>query len=516
MKFRSIMIGSAMAVSLMAAAQQINPITKAVLNGYQEILNKNPKDYETLYQRATQYYNLNMYDEALVDIIKAIDYTPAKEKNTRVDEFSLMADIYIQTKEYDKALTAINSVLAIIPDDYAMLYKKGNICLYLNQPEEANKCFQAMQCQKSRSQEAFFGMARANIMMGRNDIAKDLITQAEQADPSNYLTYCRIGELYEEMGEFENAAANYLSAFSLADAKSSRPLESLINLANSHYNAVEAAIRFAIDRTKNTTTLYFLLANIAYNSGNYNQAYEGFKNLLTSKDAQTAAVYATMAKTCLALDKLSEASTNADMAVMRESSLNTLLTKAEVELAGDNNSAALLAATKALRLDPNSPKAMLYSALANIALKDPQQALQNLNEAIMTDPSFTYAKLARAHLYFEMLNDAKEAILDYSRIATLDEEAFPGYAYKALAQCFAGKKLDADETMKKALASIENKTKDDYYWAAVYYSQSGDLVQAKEMIQKAIDLGYQNIYNLYTNKTLNINIAPIRHLLPAR
>ena len=52
-----------------------------MLRGYQEILNENPKDYTTLYQRATQYYNLSMYDEALVDIIKALDYTPEKRKS---------------------------------------------------------------------------------------------------------------------------------------------------------------------------------------------------------------------------------------------------------------------------------------------------------------------------------------------------------------------------------------------------------------------------------------------------
>lgn len=53
------------------------------------------------------------------------------------------------------------------------------------------------------------------------------------------------------------------------------------------------------------------------------------------------------------------------------------------------------------------------------------------------------------------------------------------------------KKLDADETMKRAIREKENKTKDDYYLAAVYYAQTGDLATGKEMIDKAVSLGYQ-------------------------
>ena len=514
MKIKAFFLAVTLLACTGANAQQINPITKAVLRGYQEILNENPKDYITLYQRATQYYNLSMYDEALVDIIKALDYTPEKEKELRIDEYSMLTDIYIQTKEYDKALSAVNNALALSPKDYALLYKKGNVALYLNRPEDAYESFAAMQRLKSRSQEAFFGMARADIMMDKKEDAKELIKQAENADPSNYLTYCRIGELYEDMREDENAPANYLSAFSLADNKSSRPLESLIRLADKNYPAVEAAIQYAISRTSNTDALYFLQASIAFNSGNFRQAYDGFTRLLQSREGQIASVYANMARCCLALDKISEATTNADLAVIKENSVSTLLVKAETELAANNPSAALLAATKALSIDANSTEALVQSALANIALKDTKAAIQSLNEAAMTDPANLYARMIRAYVNSNTPDNAKEAIIEYGRIGnTLDPETFRDVTYKALAQCLAGKKLDADETMKRAIREKENKTKDDYYLAAVYYAQTGDLATGKEMIDKAVSLGYQNLYNLYTNNTANLNIAPLRHLL---
>ena len=52
--------------------------------------------------------------------------------------------------------------------------KKGNVALYLNRPEDAYESFAAMQRLKSRSQEAFFGMARADIMMDKKKMRKNL------------------------------------------------------------------------------------------------------------------------------------------------------------------------------------------------------------------------------------------------------------------------------------------------------------------------------------------------------
>lgn len=513
MKIKSIIIALGLFIGFGVSAQQIDPLTKAMLNGYKKILDENPKDYETLYQRATQYYKLSMYDNALVDIMKALDFTPAKEKSLRIDEFSMLGDIYIQTKDYDKALQAVDNALALTPSDYALLYKKGNICLYLNNPEEAYNSFQAMQRLKSRSQEAFFGMAKADIMMGKTEDARELIKEAEKADPSGWLTFSRIGDLYADMNEDENAAANYLSAFSLSDNDASRPLQSLIKLAGKNYPAVEAAMQYAISRSSNPDALYFLQANIAFNSGCYKEAYNGFTKLLESKEGQIGSVYAKMALTCLALNKLTEAQTNADMAVIKENSVSTLVTKAKVNNSCGNAPVALMAASKALRIDANSSEAAIESALANLQLDDNKAVLQSLNEVALSSPDDIYALMVRAYVNFDILNDAKEAIHQYSRISEMEEDSFPGISFKAMAKSFAGKKLDADEIMRKALSDKKDLTKDDYYWVSVYYAQTGNLTEAKRMINKALALGYQNLYNLYSNKTANLNIAPIRHLL---
>ena len=139
------MILAAAAALFTASAQQINPITRAMLEGYTELLRENPKDYQTLYERAAQYYRLSQYDRALDDLAKGLEYAPVKDAAYRVQAFSLMADAAMEMKNYDLALRSVDSALALEPDNYANIYKKGNICLLLDRPEEAYKAFASTQ-----------------------------------------------------------------------------------------------------------------------------------------------------------------------------------------------------------------------------------------------------------------------------------------------------------------------------------------------------------------------------------
>ena len=153
-RVRFIIFSAVILLSVNIYAQELNPMTKAVLKGYEKLLEEDPTDYETLYQRSSQYYQLSMYDNALNDITLAIEYTPAKKKLMLASEYSLMSDIYVEMKEYEKALSAIDSSLSLNSMDYANLYKKGNICLYLKKPDEAYRAFNSMHRIKSRDRKS--------------------------------------------------------------------------------------------------------------------------------------------------------------------------------------------------------------------------------------------------------------------------------------------------------------------------------------------------------------------------
>lgn len=496
--------------AFVCAAQQINPITRAMLDGYTELINENPKDYQSLYERAAQYYQLSLYDQALNDLTRALKYTPEKEKDFRLAELNLLADVATETGDYELALKSINDALAIEPSNYAGIYKKGNILLHLNRPEEAYRTFSSMQSLKSRSQEAYFGMAKACIQQKNFDEAKDLMKEAEAAAPTASITYSRIGDLYNDMEMPQEAATNYLIAFNLGD-DSGRPLESLIELAEKNYPAVDEALNFVIEKSDNKMTPLFLKGNIALESGNYSQAESAFEQLLQIPQAESAGVYAQAARAKLALGKADEAVKMADEALNLEEESEPYVTKTYANLAQGNNAQALMDATTGVSLDLDKSEAHMARAEAMLALKDYKSAIDLLNNIVMVEPDNMAALMLRAYANEAAGNPLKNVMADYNRVTGLDALSFPDTAIKGIAKYKTGKKLDADAIVEQGLA--ENSDKDALYWAAVYYAQTGDLEKAKELADKAIYEGFQNQYLLKQSSTPGLNLAPIRHLL---
>lgn len=510
-KLKMMFIGAAMLCTLPMVAQQIDPMTRAMLKSYEELLRQDPKDYMTLYDRAAKYYQLSQYDKAFADITKALEYTPAKEGEMAIQELSLLADINIATKNYSGALTAVDKALALNPDNYPNLYKKGNILLYLNQPEEAYKSFQKMQRLKSRSQEAFFGMAKASIMMEKISDAEEMMKEAQAADPSNYITYCRLGDLYTDMKQNEQAANNYIMGFSLAN-NPQRPLEGLVNIAKIDYPAVASAIDYNINRTENKSPYYFLKGYLAYNGGFYKEAESAAEKLISQSNGREGSSYALLAKAQLALNKPEEALKNINQALQTDDKFENHLLKAEILNAYGQPAAALLESKRALEFEPTSTEATLEAAKSQINNGNGNEAIEYLNEAVMSDPDNILPLMYRAYVYDKILGNTKQSVSDYTRASMMEEEEFPQIAYKALAKAKAGKLMDANAIMEKAIAEASTD-KEALYAAAIYYSQTGNLEKGKEMIDRAKQLGYQNEYNLKADNTANLNISPIRYLL---
>ncbi|MDE5652778.1 MAG: tetratricopeptide repeat protein [Muribaculaceae bacterium] len=509
MNFLRPLCALAVVAALSVGAQKINPITQAVLNGYAELLQENPKDYETLYERAAQYYKLGLFPQAQDDLNAALQYTPQKNTDLRQRELSLLANVASVTGQHEIALKAINDALAINPSDYFNVFRKGNILLDLGRNDEAYRTFSNMQSLKSRSQEAYYGMAKACIRMNNFSEAETLMKEVESADPTNPVTYTRLGDLYEEMKQPENAAANYILAMSMGKNNSSA-MQALVRMASTNYTAVAAALDFAADKVEDKTMMLFLKGNIALDSGNFSQAEDAFTKLLALPDAETAGVYASLAKCRFALDDTAGATEAADKAIAISGKADHHALKALIEVGAGNYEAAAATAATALRIDANLTDAYLAAAKAHIAKANGQEALSQLNQAIMLEPDNVQALMLRAYVNQELLKNQKGAMADYSRIITESPESFPDLAVKGIAQVKAGKKLDADAMIHDALS--HNPSANDLFWGAVYYAQTGELDKAKNLTEQARFDGFQNRYLLMTDQTPWLNISPIRHL----
>lgn len=506
MKYRRIAALFLSGLTLAGYAQQISPLSKAMLDGYSAVLAQDPKDYQTLFDRASQYYSLSLYDKALLDISKAIQYTPAKEQALLAREYSLLADIRIEEKEYAKALDAIDKALGYMPDSYIDIYKRGNICLHLNKPEDAYTAFSRMQRFKSRSQEAYFGMAKARILQGNLAEAKELMAEAEKADPGNWLTYCRLGDLSRDMKDNVNAAKNYILAFATAE-NSSRPMESLLSIGEEDYASVSKAFDNAIAQTQNTLPLYFLKANIAKRAGAFNEAEESFKMLLNTPDGRQPGVWAAYGETLLALDRKEEAIEAIEKAIETAPTVSNFSLLSNCLLAAGEPQKAALTALKAYSADEHAPEAMKALAEAQIASGNPNEAIKILNDLIMENPEDVYAIALRANVKDMALGDLQGAKTDYQRVANFVPKTPEETVIAAYGKLKTGKTFDADN-LAESLAG--NADKDTAYLLASYYATAGNLDKAKNWLDKAKGQGYSNLYNLNSNTVSLLNVSALR------
>ncbi len=479
-------------VALTCTAAPINPITQAMLDGYEELLAENPNDYLTLYEMSAQYYRLDDYEKALSIVKRAISCTPAKEKEQLSSEYQLLSDIYTQLKQYPEALQTVEQALVNTPSSYPLLNDKGNICLYMNKTAEAKEAFNAMLRLDSRGSEALFGLARIAAMEGQRDVAQQYLTDAEKMAPGNFLTYCRMGDVHREIGMPQNAAADYLNAFSLSNS-SNRPMESLLALAQDNYPAVEEALDYAMSQTTNVVPLYFIMASAASSTSHWEDAYNAYRQLLGMVAAADAeSLSAQMAEACLHLGKLDEADNYASHALMQGDKRAGVL-KAIIEKSRGNYDTALNFLNSCLNQDSPSTDALMLKAETYYLSGNYDKAFQALNEAVMTDADDARPLLMRGYMQAEKKGDLQAAAGDYKRAAGLPASTTDQLTYKAIAQLKAGLALDAASTISQVKEQAD-KEASAAYLMALYEQAAGDKEQAAQWLNKAKEAGMDDLY----------------------
>lgn len=495
----SLAVMIAAAVLPVYARQPQSELTKAMLKAYEQTLQEDPGDYLTLYRRAVEYFRIGDNTRAMNDLEEAMKLTPGKDGDLLSHEYSLLADLTAREGDYQKSLAAINNALAINSDSYADIYKKGNIQLALNDSEGALRTFQSMQRLKSRSPEAFFGMARAYVQKGNMEEANRMIDEMKNIDSTSALTYSRIGELMHEMGDDEKSVVNYLAAISMG-GELQRSITALEDIASTNYGGFCRGFDFAQSQSNDARSLSYIRGSIAANTNHFQDAYDILTSLQTPGVEQSVSSLARLAKVCLSLGKTAEARRYADAALSSDGgNADAYLVKSAAELIGGNSASALLFAGKAY--DPADPdeESMIAIARAAISRGDASRALEALNEAILLDGDAVAPLLLRAYVKQYMMNDVAAANADLERAGDAEVTAFPQVAYKALGQTLAGRLLDGEATMEKALAA--NQSPEALVYAAIYYTQTGASDKGMSLLEKAKDAGYDNVYLMEQDTT---------------
>ena len=492
-------------------SQQINPMREAVIRTYTEALQENPKDYYTLYDRASQYYSIGDWDKALSDIDKALEYTPAKQTDYKAMEYSLKSDILSAMNDNEGAIEALKAGLKVKPGSQSDMYKLGNLYLSSQQPQEALKVFQQLQRENPRSQDAYYGMAKANISLGKYDEVDQLLTQIESVGIQNYLTYCRLGDIYSDMGNISKATNNYVAACALAE-KSSRPIESLKLLSRKYPKETIEAINGMLASSPENSGLNYIKAILAYDLGMYDISEKAGQDIVARVE-ESPTVYRMIAMSELMQNKTDEAKENIKKAEgLDVSNPSLMIDKANIYMISEPT-VAYESAKQALAQLPDNPEALYVGAKTAILAGQYEDALNYLNHLVLSNPSDGSALLLRGCLNTEYLKDEKSGVSDYSRAGNIPQDGSVGnMVIAALGKSRSGKKLDAESLINEAVEKA-GTDKDDLYLIAVYYAQTGNLEKAKEYADKALANGYSNLFNLTGNNEPVFNLVPIHHLL---
>ena len=67
---------------------------------YDQTIENNPRDYDTLFKRASEYYKHDAYNEALQDVNNALRYMPSDDHALRYQALMLRANIYDMSHRY--------------------------------------------------------------------------------------------------------------------------------------------------------------------------------------------------------------------------------------------------------------------------------------------------------------------------------------------------------------------------------------------------------------------------------
>lgn len=513
MKLSKLLLTVAISCSpaLLSAQAIESPITRAMMQVYDQVIDENPRDYETLLRRGNEYYNRNIYFKALDDVNNALRYIPSDDKDTRFRALMLRANIYTMSHRDAEALNDLNEALAIEPGNFVATFLRGKAEYELGQYGKAQDDFAQMLRINPRSQDAMFGLAKVSVKQNNFGVATDYANRAVELSPNVSDVYMQRGEVNELAKNSNGAVADYITAISTDSENTGHALRRLVKLSDSNYGVVMAGLSDAIHKAPRTGMFYYIRAMIAQGHGHYQAAIADYDKIIKDKLYSYGGLNASLAECYAALGKYDTALLNIDYAITStDDNADYYVMKSRIERALGNNEEALKAADKAIEKAPDLNEALQAKALALVGLEKYQEASVLLSEAILNDSTDPYLLMLRGWILDQYRNQPDVAKTCYERVLEMDFDFDRVDSFKGFAYLFLGREQEADRWMDTILEHAEDNDGQISYYAACYYAQKGAKDLAFRHMTTALEKGYANYYNWTKNNDARINVAPLR------
>ncbi len=494
-------------------ASSDDQMTRAVFAAYDKLLREDPKDYETWYHRALEYYRHNEYMRAMNDVDQALKLIPEKEKDLRQQAYMLRANIYEQTGRHSQALDDLNSVLAIAPGSYVATYQRANVLYELGEYSRAKADYQRLQRTNPRSVEAFIGLARVAVKENNLGIANECLDNAVATEPNNADLYVRRASVRRLMHNDRGAVDDLILALS-TDSRNTRATNDLITLSNDNYPVVIEGLTSAMAQAPNVAMFVYLRAFIAQAHYRYTAALADYRQIIDRNLYNYSGIYASMAECGYALGDYTAALTDADKAIaMDRNNAAHLVVRAKIHRALGNYDQAKADCASALAIKKDDKDALNQMALTYISLKNYREAANLFGELALSDTQTPMLYINRAWLLATYLNEPVAAAGFYNHIidnTTADDGDI--HSLRGFALLFNGRKTDAIQWIEHILATHTDNDGYLNYMAACLYAQADETDKALTCVERALANGYADTHNWTANTDSRINVAPLRSL----
>ncbi|MCH5244977.1 MAG: tetratricopeptide repeat protein [Muribaculaceae bacterium] len=514
MNYRQILIiGYLLMMTILPAMSQSieSPITRAMMRVYDEVIDENPRDYETLLRRGNEYYNHDMYKQALDDVNNALRYIPTSDKDTRLRALMLRANVYAMSNRYSDAVADLDEALTLSPDNLVAVYLRANALYNLGEYQRSQADYATLLRRNPRNQKAMFGLAKIAVKQNNLGVAGDYADRAVELSPAVSDVYMRRAEVRRLAANYQGAADDYIMAISTDSENTPRALQELFSLSNGNYSTVMSCLTEAIRRAPRQGMFYYIRAMIAQGHFKYSAAIDDYDKLINEKMYAYEGLNASLAECYYALGKYETALFNVDYAISANPDrAEYYVLKSNILRATGDARGAVEQAENALSKSPDNKAALEAKALALVAGEEYQQASVLLSEAIMTDSADPYLQMLRGWILTDYRSQPDIARRCYEEVIEMNFDIDQVRSYKGFALAFIGKDNEAEQWMNTILNTADNSDGMISYYAACFYAQKGMKDVALRHVEAALDKGYANYHNWMVANEARINVAPLR------
>lgn len=523
MKFRNIFLTLAIAAGCFVATAQTSAddarvrdkITQAVMKVYDDQLAKEPGDYNTRFARANQLFYNGEYAKALSDANEVLDQLPAKDKTLSFDTYMLKARIYDAMGHFEEEVEALRTASELNPKSMGCIDMLAKVSLKVNDLDAAERNFQSILRDTPMNYDAMYGLAKIEVKRQNYEKAANYVDKAVSLFTAEPQVYINRADVLSQMQQYEPAAQDLISALSVG-SETGNALQALINMSDTHYDAVMSALANSIDKAPRVGMFYYVRSSIALRHVHYGQALKDLKSIIANNLYDFHSIYADAALCQMELMQYSDALANINKAIeMNANEADYYILKSRIEYnqgKGGNFGAAYANLDKALELDSKNTTALLTKARLLITQRNDAEALKCVNTIINNDAASSEALLLRGWINKYRLKNAVAAAADFEAMLRLgkDYNSLRGFALHEL-----GKDMEARDWAKQIIKDGILPGGQTYIMASALYSDIGDVEYGDkgasiECLRSALANGYGSLYDVKVNEFPYVNLKLVR------